>query len=76
MKKFLSKFQPKKPVDWRKQAEEEQEKLIERKKDAFNKYTQISANNGKPGFSKPLQFIIIEGNNSNLIRRVMESRLA
>jgi hypothetical protein len=46
------------------------------KKDAFTKYTQISSNNGKPGFSKPLQFIIVEGNNSNLIRRVMESRLA
>jgi tubulin--tyrosine ligase len=54
MKKFLSKFQPRKPIDVRKQAEEEQEKLIERKKDAFTKYSQISANNGKPGFSKPL----------------------
>ena len=40
------------------------------------KYTLISAQNGKPGFSKPLQFSIVEGNNSNLIRRVMQSRLA
>lgn len=47
-----------------------------RKKDAFNKYTQISSNNGKPGFSKPLQFIVVEGNNSNLIRNVMQTRLA
>ena len=57
-------------------AEEEREKYIEVKKDAFKKYSQISANNGKPGMNKPLQFIINEGNNSNLIRRVMESRLA
>ena len=57
-------------------AEEEREKYIEIKKDAFKKYSQISANNGKPGMYKPLQFVINEGNNSNLIRRVMESRLA
>ena len=49
---------------------------MQARKDANRKYTEISANSNKPGKFKHLQFIIFEGNNSQLIRRVMQSRLA
>ena len=49
---------------------------MQARKDANKKYTEISANSNKPGKFKHLQFMIYEGNNSNLIRRVMSSRLA
>jgi hypothetical protein len=71
MRKFLSKFQPKRPENVAQKWLEEERKVAERRRDAFNKYTFISSNNGKPGHSKPLQFYINDGNNSNLIRRVM-----
>jgi hypothetical protein len=54
LRKFLSKFQPKKLPNLQKIAEESKQQLLEMRKDAFQKYTQISANNGKPGMYKPL----------------------
>ena len=49
---------------------------MEARKDANKKYTEISANNNKPGKFAPLKFVVFEGNNSSIIRRVMQSRLA
>jgi hypothetical protein len=54
LRKFLSKFQPKRLPNLQKIAEETKQQLLEMRKDAFQKYTQISANNGKPGMYKPL----------------------
>ena len=76
MKKFLTKFHPKKLPNINRQKELDMQQLREIRKEAFQKYTQISASNGKPGLMRPLQFIICDGNNSKLIRRVMETRLA
>jgi len=49
---------------------------MQARKDAHRKYTEISANNNKPGKLAPLKFVIFEGNNSNIVRKVMQSRLA
>ena len=49
---------------------------MQARKDANRKYTEISANNNKPGKLAPLKFVVVEGNNSNIVRRVMQSRLA
>ena len=49
---------------------------MQARKDAHKKYTEISANNNKPGKFAPLKFVVFEGNNSSIIRRVMQSRLA
>ena len=49
---------------------------MQARRDANKKYTEISANNNKPGKLAPLKFVIFEGNNSNIVRRVMQSRLA
>ena len=56
--------------------EEEKKQFIEARKDANRKYTEFSANSNKPGKYKHLQFIIHDGNNSRLVRKVMKSRLA
>ena len=76
LKKFLSKFPPKKLPNQHEELEEERQRFLQARRDANKKYTEISANNNKPGKFIPLKFIIFEGNNSQLIRRVMESRLA
>ena len=49
---------------------------MQARRDANKKYTEISANNNKPGKFAPLKFVVFEGNNSSIIRRVMQSRLA
>ena len=54
--------------------EEERKQFIQARKDANKKYTEISANSNKSG--KYLQFTVCDGNNSRLIRKVMQSRLA
>ena len=56
--------------------EEERKRFLEARKDANRKYTEISANNNKPGKFAPLKYVVFEGNNSNIIRRIMQSRLA
>ena len=37
---------------------------MQARKDANRKYTEISANNNKPGRFAPLKFVVYEGNNS------------
>ena len=76
MRKFLSKFPPKKLPNLHAELEEERQRFVQARKEANKKYTEISANNNKPGKGGPLKFVIFEGNNSNIIRRVMQSRLA
>ena len=76
LKKFLSKFPPRRIPNCHEILEEERRQFMQARKDANRKYTEISANSNKPGKFKHLQFMIYEGNNSNLIRRVMQSRLA
>lgn len=51
-------------------------RFMRARKDANRKYTEISANNNKPGKMEPLKFVVLEGNNGNIVRRVMQSRLA
>lgn len=76
MRKFLSKFPPKKLPNVHAELEEERQRFVQARKEANKKYTEISVNNTKPGKGGPLKFVIFEGNNSNIIRRVMQSRLA
>lgn len=76
MRKFISKFPPKKIPNVHLELEEERKRFLEARKDANRKYTEISANSNKPGKSAPLKYVVFEGNNSNVIRRVMQSRLA
>ena len=76
MRKFLSKFPPKKLPNLHAELEEERQRFVQARKEANKKYTEISANNNKPGKGGPLKYVIFEGNNSNIIRRVMQSRLA
>jgi len=76
MRKYLSKFPPKKLPNLHLELEEERKRFLEARKDANRKYTEISANNNKPGKFAPLKFVVFEGNNSNIIRRIMQSRLA
>jgi hypothetical protein len=76
MRKFLSKFPPKRLPNIHAELEEERQRFLQARKDAHRKYTEISANNNKPGKYAPLKFVIFEGNNSNIVRRVMQSRLA
>ena len=76
LRKFVSKFPPKKLPNIHAELEEERQRFMQARKDAHRKYTEISANNNKPGKMAPLKFVILEGNNSNIVRRVMQSRLA
>lgn len=76
MRKFISRFPPKKLPNAHLELEEERKRFLEARKDANRKYTEISANSNKPGKSAPLKYVVYEGNNSNVIRRVMQSRLA
>ena len=76
MRKFLSKFPPKKLPNLHLELEEERMRFVQARKDANKKYTEISANNNKPGNNAPLKFVVFEGNNSNIMRKVMQSRLA
>ena len=76
MRKFLSKFPPKKLPNLHAELEEERMRFVQARKDANKKYTEISANNNKPGKFGPLKFCVFEGNNSNIVRKVMQSRLA
>lgn len=76
MRKFLSKFPPKKLPNAHAELEEERQRFMQARKDANRKYTEISANNNKPGRFAPLKFVVCEGNNSQIVRRVMQSRLA
>ena len=76
MRKFVSKFPPRKLPDVHAELEAERQRFVQARKDANKKYTEISANNNKPGKFAPLKFVIYEGNNSNILRRVMQSRLA
>ena len=76
LRKFLSKFPPRRIPNCHEILEEERRQFMQARKDANRKYTEISASSNKPGKFKHLQFVIFEGNNSQLIRRVMQSRLA
>ena len=76
LRNFLSKFPPKRIPNCHEILEEERRQFMQARKEANRKYTEISANSNKPGKFKHLQFMIYEGNNSDLIRRVMQSRLA
>lgn len=76
LRKYLSKFPPKKLPNLHLELEEERKRFLEARKDANRKYTEISANNNKPGKFAPLKYVVFEGNNSNIIRRIMQSRLA
>ena len=73
MRKYLSKFPPKKLPNLHLELEEEFSKFQKKIfcKDANKKYSEISANNNKPGKFAPLKFVVFEGNNSNIIRRIM-----
>ena len=71
MRKFVSKFPPRRLPNVAAELEEERQRFVQARKDANRKYTEISANNNKPGKFAPLKFVIYEGNNSNIIRRVM-----
>ena len=76
MRKFISKFPPKKLPNLHAELEEERMRFVQARKDANKKYTEISANNNKPGKFTPLKYVIFEGNNSIIVRKVMQSRLA
>ena len=54
------------------EAQQEQEKILQARRDALLKYSEISKNRFKRDEAAPLRYVIRPGNNSLLISRVFE----
>mmetsp|Transcript_14249 Transcript_14249/g.13817 ORF Transcript_14249/g.13817 Transcript_14249/m.13817 type:complete len:154 (-) Transcript_14249:1256-1717(-) len=53
----------------------QQEKMLQQRKEANEKYSKISANLSQIQRSQPLKYIIREGNNHFIIERIIKNRL-
>ena len=63
-------FPPRKMVNPFDEAQQEQEKILQARRDALLKYSEISKNRFKRDEAAPLRYVIRPGNNSMLLSRV------